>query len=94
MGGQADWALDLLDDIWPILIAVFAVVGAVATAYAIYLGVLLAKAEDEGKRQQAKSRIIKTTVGIFIILVLTTTLFNPLFFNAVLRGTTDRGMPP
>jgi H+/Cl- antiporter ClcA len=88
---QANWALDLMEDILPIMLAIFAVIGAVATGYAIYLGTMLAKAEDEGKRKQAKSRIVKTVVGIFIILVLASTLFNPLFFNEVFRGTTDRG---
>jgi len=88
---QADWALDLLENIGPFFLAAFALIGAVATGYAIYLGFMLAKAEDEGKRKEAKSRIIKTVVGLFFIVILTTTLFNPAFYNAILRGTTDRG---
>jgi len=88
---MADWALDLLDGIGVYLIVFSAVVGALAVGYAIYLGLLLAKAEDEGKRKQAKSRMVKTLAGLFIIVILATTLFNPMFYEAVLRGTTDRG---
>jgi len=92
LGGQpADWGLNLLDDIGPFVLMFFALLGSVGVAYAIYLGIQLAKSDDDSKRQQAKSRIIKTVVGLFLVLVLTTTLFNPAFYNAILRGTTDRG---
>jgi len=89
--GAADWALNLIDEIGIYLIVLFSVVGAAAVGYAIYLGILLAKAEDEGKRKEAKSRIIKTVSGLFIIVILTTTLFNPAFYNAIFKDTKDMG---
>jgi len=91
LGQGADWALNLLDDIGVFLVIVLALVGAVVVGYSIYLGFQLAKADDEGKRQKAKKRIIATLAGLFIIVILSTTLFNPVFYEAIFRNTTDRG---
>jgi len=69
---EANWATRLVFDLQPYLYVIFALVAAVSVGYAVYLGFMLAKAEDEGKRKQAKSRIIKTLAGLFIIMVLST----------------------
>ena len=49
----------------PILI----VVGAAAALYAIYLGVMYAKAEDANKRKEVQGRLIGAAIGVVIILV-------------------------
>ena len=56
----------LSDIIFPILI----VVAAVGTIYAIYLGVMMAKAENAEKREEAKKRIINAVIAIVIMIVL------------------------
>ena len=45
----------------------------VATAgsiYAVYLGVIMAKAEDQGKRDEAKKRVINAVLALVVIVVL------------------------
>lgn len=69
-----NFATKLVSELQLYLLIVFAVVGGVAVGYAIYLGFLIAKAEDEGKRKAAKSRIFKTIIGLMIIAFLTTFL--------------------
>jgi hypothetical protein len=91
----SNWATELIENLQPVLIGIFAVVGSVATGYAIFLGASLAKAEDESKRQQAKSRIVKTLIGLFIVLVLSLFLIGnpPLLVNmGLLDGVTTRNI--
>jgi len=75
---------EMVEELKPVLIVLFSVVGAAAIGYSIYLGFMLAKAEDDGKRQEAKKRIIKTIVGLFIIVILTVVLFTKSFLDALL----------
>ncbi len=49
----------------PVLI----VIGAAAALYAIYLGVMYAKAEDANKRKEVQGRLIGAAIGVVIILV-------------------------
>jgi len=51
--------------IGPVLI----VIGAAAAIYAIYLGVMYAKAEDANKRKEVQGRLIGAAIGVVIILV-------------------------
>ena len=62
-----DPILKVLDEIiWPILI----VLASVGTIYAIYLGVMMAKAENAEKREEAKKRIINAVIALVIVVVL------------------------
>ena len=62
-----DPILKVLNDIiWPILV----VLAAVGTIYAIYLGVVMAKAENAEKREEAKKRIINAVIAIVVVVVL------------------------
>ena len=62
-----DPILKVLDEIvWPILI----VLASVGVIYAIYLGVILAKAENAEAREEAKKRIINVVIAIVIVVVL------------------------
>ena len=49
---------------------VLIVVGAIGIIYAIYLGVMLAKAENAEKREEAKKRIVNVLIAIAITAVL------------------------
>ena len=49
----------------PVLI----VIGAAAALYAIYLGVMYAKAEDANKRKEVQGRLIGAAIGVVIIIV-------------------------
>ena len=52
-----------------ILGPVLIVVGAAAAIYAIYLGVMYAKAEDANKRKEVQGRLIGAAIGVVIIVV-------------------------
>jgi NADH:ubiquinone oxidoreductase subunit 6 (subunit J) len=55
----------------PVLI----VVGAFATAYVVYLGVMYAKAEDTGKRKEIQKRLIGMIIALVLLaMVLTVVL--------------------
>ncbi|MGN0961589.1 MAG: Mbov_0395 family pilin-like conjugal transfer protein [Christensenellales bacterium] len=49
----------------PVLI----VIGAAAAIFAIYLGVMYAKAEDANKRKEVQGRLIGAAIGVVIIVV-------------------------
>ena len=59
------------DIVAPVLI----VVGAAAAIYAIYLGVMYAKAEDANKRKEVQGRLIGAAIGVVIILVGITVVY-------------------
>jgi len=67
----AAWTIPLQQELVIILMILFALVGAAGVGYAIFLGIMLAKAEDEGKRKQAKKRMLSTVAGLLIIVILT-----------------------
>lgn len=88
--GEAGWARTFIDELKPILQVIFLVVGSVGAIYSFYLGFMIAKAENESKRKEAKSRIIKTLFGVFIIIFLFAMLFNDDFLDAIFGSTVDR----
>jgi len=61
-----------------VLWIVLAVVGVAGVIYSIYLGVKLARAEDQSKRDEAKKHLITVVIAIVVTLVLV------VFFNTVL----------
>lgn len=69
---------DLFNVLYPILYAILAVVGAAGIIYAIVLGVNLARAEDQSKRDESKKRLITTLIAIVITVALVI-FFNELF---------------
>ena len=52
-----------------ILGPVLMVIGVLAVVYAVYLGVMYAKAEDASKRKEVQGRLIGALVGAAIIVV-------------------------
>lgn len=83
------WGAELWNELSGILTVIFLVVGAAASAYAVFLGFKLAKAENESKRKEAKDRIIKTFASVFIIVFLVSMASSGLI-DSVLGGTTNR----
>ena len=76
-----------------ILWVVLAIVGAIGSIYAIYLGVQLARADEQGKRDDAKKHLITTViaVGVTIALILVFNIFLPMVLDAFNVGKTFEG---
>lgn len=51
---------------------VLVVVGAFAAAYIVYLGVMYAKAEDDGKRKDLQKRLIGMIIGFVLLSIVLT----------------------
>ena len=62
----------------PTLWAIMAIVGAAGAIYAIVLGVNLARAEDQAKRDEAKKRLVTVLIAVAVTIALV------LFFNLLL----------
>jgi len=78
-----DWGRVLVEDLEVYLIAFFAVVGGIGIGYGIYLGIILATSEDEGKRSQVKSRIAMTVGGVIVITLLTVLFMSDTFRDGI-----------
>ncbi len=67
-----------------VLWVVLGIVGAAGAIYAIYLGVQLARAEEQGKRDDAKKHLITVfiAIGVTIALILVFNTFLPALVSA------------
>ena len=72
------WINYLYKYLEPTLWAIMAIVGAAGAIYAIVLGVNLAKAEDQSKRDEAKKRLVTVLIAVGVTIALV------LFFNLLL----------
>ena len=68
----ADFAETLEFLLRKILGPVLIVIGAIGVIYAIYLGVMYAKAEDASKRKEIQGRLIGAIIGAVIVIVAAT----------------------
>jgi len=64
------WLENLLSALESIVGPILIVIGSVGVLYAIYLGVMLAKAENAEKREEAKKRIVNVLIAIAITAAL------------------------
>lgn len=64
------WLNGILKVLNDVLVPILIVVGAVGTIYAIYLGVMMAKAENAEKREESKKRIINAIIALAVVVVL------------------------
>ena len=75
-----------------ILWIIIGIVGLAAVVYAVYLGIQLARAEDQSKRDEAKKHLITVIIAIVVTLVLV--IFFLYLLPAILqafKGTTVGG---
>ncbi len=72
------WMGNIFDVISIVLYVIMGLVGAAGAIYAIYLGIQLARAEDQGKREDAKKHLITVFIAVAVTVVLV------LFFNNLL----------
>lgn len=68
--GAYAWLNPLMQILTDILAPILIVLATAGVIYSIYLGVMMAKAEDQGKRDEAKKRIINVVIAIAITVVL------------------------
>ena len=76
--GNYTWVADLFEVLYPLLYAIMAITAAAGAVYAIVLGVNLARAEDQSKRDEAKKRLITTIIAVAVTILLV------VFFNELL----------
>ncbi len=60
----------VLDVLNAILYPAIAIVGAVGTIYCVFLGVKVAKSDEQNSREKAKKDLIGAVIGFLIIFVL------------------------
>lgn len=67
-----------------VLWVILGIVGAVGAIYAIWLGIKLAKADEQGARDEAKKHLITVAiaVGVTIVLILFFNTFLPMILSA------------
>ncbi len=72
------WMGSIFSTISIVLYIIMGLVGAAGAIYAIYLGVQLARAEEQGKRDDAKKHLITVLIAVGVTIALV------LFFNLLL----------
>lgn len=75
---QYDWLPKLFEVLYPLLYAIMAVAAAAGAIYAIVLGINLARADDQSKRDEAKKRLITVIIAVAVTILLV------VFFNELL----------
>lgn len=65
------------------------VVGAIAAIYAVYLGVMYAKAEDANKRKEVQGRLIGAVIGL-VIIIIGITLCYALDWDSIVYSWTNK----
>ena len=56
--------------LWPLI----AVIGAIGTIYCIFLGIKVAKADEQNSREKAKKDLVGAIIGFLLIFVLIVSL--------------------
>lgn len=93
MTGLDDSQRELLGSVFNIISIVLwvalALVGAIGGIYAIYLGVQLSKADEQGKRDDAKKHLITVVIaiGVTLALILVFNIFLPMLLDAFKVGS-------
>lgn len=72
------WLTQLFDVLYPLLYAIMAVAAAAGAIYAVVLGINLARADDQSKRDEAKKRLITVIIAVAVTILLV------VFFNELL----------
>jgi threonine/homoserine/homoserine lactone efflux protein len=77
-GENYTWMAQIFNVITIVMYVIMGLVGAGGAIYAIYLGIQLARAEDQSKRDDAKKHLITVFIAVAVTVVLV------LFFNNLL----------
>ena len=77
------WMNSIFGTISIVLYIIMGVVGAAGAVYAIYLGIQLARADEQSKRDDAKKHLITVLIAVAVTIVLV------LFFNLLLPMIVD-----
>ena len=82
--GQQKLLGEVMSIISTIMWVILALVGAIGAVYAIYLGIKLARAEDQGKRDDCKKHLITVfiAIGVTVALILVFNTFLPAIISA------------
>lgn len=86
-----DGSEEVLEEVFGIVSIVLwvalGIVGAVGAVYAIYLGFQLARADEQGKRDDAKKHLITVVIaiGVTVALVLIFNTFMPALISAFVQ---------
>ena len=75
---QLGWMGQVFGTVSIVLYIIMGLVGSAGAIYAIYLGIQLARAEDQSKRDEAKKHLITVLIAVAVTVVLV------LFFNELL----------
>lgn len=76
--GTYSWMNKVFGPISIVLYIIMGIVGAAGAIYAIYLGVQLARADEQGKRDEAKKHLITVLIAVAVTILLV------VFFNELL----------
>lgn len=82
-GSDYTWMGDIFNTISIVLYIIMGIVGAAGAIYAIYLGIQLARADEQSKRDDAKKHLITVLIAVAVTIVLV------LFFNLLLPMIVD-----
>ncbi len=86
MDAAYPWVPTLFNTIINVLVPIIAVVAAAGTIWAIYIGIQMARADSQDKRDESKKRLISLIIGIAIMIVLIlffTTLLGPIIKSVI-----------
>lgn len=89
-GAYAETLSQAFNVISLVLWIILGIVGAMGAVYAIWLGIQLARAEDQGKRDEAKKHLITViiAVGVTLLLIIFFNVLLPMILSAFNSGTT------
>ncbi len=91
-----NWIAKIFDPISIVLYILMGIIGAAGAIYAVYLGIQLAKADEQSKRDEAKKHLITVliAIGVTIVLVLFFNLLLPEIVNALISVPESGGDKP
>ena len=90
------WLASVFKWLYPTLYAIMAVAGAAGAIYAIVLGINLARAEDQSKRDEAKKRLITVLIAVAVVILLIV-FFNellPIIIKAIVGDPAENPIKP
>lgn len=85
--GATSWAKSVADILNKLITPALIILAAAGAVYSIILGVKMATAEDQGKRDEARKSLINIIIALVVVLVLIAVF--SLFSTAAKNGTLE-----